>query len=114
MSFFEHSVAQGRRKIGQIASQMLAGDLTYIEGARAISSLLSDAQVEQLEAPFVIFIAIDSETDGVPLSPVRELWQPAARERLEPEWAEAESYAKTIGEKACWQAIKWVRANPGT
>ena len=114
MSLIMHSVAQAREKIRRIAGQMLAGEMAYIEGARAISDLLSDAQVDQLEPPFVTFVAIDCETDGVPIGPVCELWQPEARKRLEPEWAEAESYAKAIGETACWQAIKWVRANPGT
>ena len=56
---------------------------------------------KDLEEDLTVFVAIDSETDHLPLGKVRELWSQAALERLEPEIAEAEAWAKEYGVRAC-------------
>ncbi len=91
---------------------MLDGKISYIEGSRLICGLLEPARLERLEAPFVTFVAIASETDAVPVGAVRDRWHPDARIKFAKEWAKAEQYAKAIGEAACQDTIAWLTAHP--
>jgi len=86
-----------------MAKQMLAGELSYIEGSRGILSLLPAAHVKDREryGDFLAFVAIDSETDHFSIGAVRVLWQRQALESLQPEFDAAEARAKSQGESAC-------------
>jgi hypothetical protein len=53
------------------------------------------------DADFLIFVAIDSDTDTLPLGSVREYWDQGALARLEPEIEGAERWASTVGADAC-------------
>jgi hypothetical protein len=53
-----------------------------------------------------IFTAIDSETDALPLGEVRQYWDQAALERLEPDIREAERWAREAGRSACISLIQ--------
>jgi len=112
MSIDATHILQTRDKIGATAHSMLAGDCSYIEGARLICDLLDSARLNRLEQPFIRFVGIASETDDVPVGELRERWHPEAKSRLETEWADAERYAKSCGEPACRQALTWLAANP--
>jgi hypothetical protein len=114
MSINADYIAMCRSRIIEAAQQMLAGQIAYIEGTRLICSLLSDARLDRLEPPFVTFIAIDSETDYVPIGSVRDRWQAAAKERFAEQWTQAEAYAKRYGEPACSEAIDWLESNRTT
>lgn len=111
MSINADYIALYRNRIIETAQQMLAGHISYIEGTRLVCSLLSDARLNGLEPPFVAFIAIDSETDNVPVGLVRDRWQAAAKERYAEEWAQAEASAKRWGETACMEIIDWLESN---
>ncbi|MGY2735707.1 hypothetical protein [Sphingomonas sp. UYP23] len=112
MSINAPYIEQMRAKIIDTARRMLAGQLPYIEGVRAICEMLSDARLSNLEEPFVGFTAVDSETDAVPIGDVRERWHPEAKIKLAAEWERAELYAKSICEPACRAAIEWLEAHP--
>jgi hypothetical protein len=112
MSINAPYIEQMRASIIDVAQRMLAGQLPYIEGTRAICGMLSDARLAILEEPFVSFTAIDSETDAVPIGDVRERWHPDAKIKLAAEWERAELYAKSIGEPVCRAAIAWLDAHP--
>ena len=104
-------IEQMRAKIINTARRMLAGQLPYIEGVRAICEMSSDARLDNLEEPFVGFTAIDSETDAVPLGDIRSdgiRTKGKAGSRV----GTAELYAKSIGEPACRAAIEWLEAHP--
>lgn len=75
---------------------------------RTIRGLFPRARIDQFAEPFVTFVAIDSETDAVPVGRFRELWHRDAKIKFEAEWSEAENYAKSVGEPACRAAIAWV------
>lgn len=108
---FDH-IVQSRTEIADTAQAMLDGKLAYIEGCRLICSLLEPARLERLEKPFVVFVAVESETDTVPIGGARERWHPDAKHRLAQDWENAEQYAKTFGEAACRDAIAWINENP--
>jgi hypothetical protein len=100
MSINDGYIALTRQRIAETAETMLSGQCSYIEGARRIDDMLDSARLDRFEKPFITFVAIASETDAVPIGELREQWHVEARKKLEPEWAEAERYAKDVGEPA--------------
>ena len=105
-------IMETRTVIAETCQTMLGGGLSYIEGSRLICRLLESAKLERLEPPFVTFVAIESETDNVPVGKFKDQWHPEAKIRLDQEWENAEQYAKNMGEAACRGALTWLAANP--
>jgi hypothetical protein len=84
---------------------MLGGHMTFIEGARRISALRSEAKLHDFDPDILPFIAIDSETDALPLGEVRKLWASDALARLQPEIDKAERWAREVGCSSCQQLV---------
>jgi len=112
MSMNAIDIEQSREKIGMTAKAMLFGECSYIESVRTICGLLPGARIDQFAEPFVTLVAVDSETDAVPVGKSRELWRPDAKVKFEAKWNEAENYARSVGEPACRAAIAWVERHP--
>ncbi|MGE0008781.1 MAG: GNAT family N-acetyltransferase [Parvibaculaceae bacterium] len=96
---------QSRKRIIATAKQMLAGKCSFIDGSRVISDLLSPAGIDRLAKPFVVFVAIESQTDHIPTGSLRDRWHTDALGKLGPEWAEWEAWARQDGEAACNEII---------
>jgi hypothetical protein len=94
-----------RRQIVSTAQAMLDGQVRFLTGSRRMAALRHEADTAADDADFLIFVAIDSETDALPLDAVREHWDQGALARLEPEIEEAERWACTIGSDACRSLI---------
>lgn len=91
--------------MAEAASRMLAGTLTFLEGARQISALRFDAGLSD-DPDVLAFVGIDSETDDLPVTgKIRELWDPGALERLQPRIDEAEAWAREVGTTRCENLI---------
>jgi hypothetical protein len=101
MSWNEGEMLAARRAIFNIAQDMLAGKLSYIEGARRIAAPWSAAKLDRLDADFLPFVGIDSETDALPFGEMRAHWQAAALKALQPEIDEKEAWAQQFGEPHC-------------
>src|ERR1700722_9284950 len=112
MSINLEYIAQARTEIAEVCQTMLGGTLSYIEGSRLVCQLLKAANLEQLEPPFVTFVAISSETDNVPVGKFRDQWHPEAKIRHAQEWENAEQYAKNTGEAACRSVLAWLSVHP--
>ncbi len=112
MSLNAIDIEQSRERIGAAAKAMLSGECSYIEGVRTICGLFQKARIDQFDEPFVTFVAIDSETDAVPIGRFREQWHPDAKIKFEAEWSKAESYARSVGEPACQATVAWVERHP--
>jgi len=95
-----------RLAIIETASEMLDGRMGFLLGSRALWRLLCELGCDAADADVRIFMAIDSETDALPLGEVRQHWDQAALERLEPEIREAERWAREAGESACISLIQ--------
>ena len=89
-----------RSEIGRVAREILVGAISFIEGAREINSLRFTADLEW-DPDIVPFVAIDSDTDELPLGEVRRLWIPDALARLQPEIDKAEKWARNVGTEPC-------------
>lgn len=92
---------------------MLDGELSYIEGSRAILNELPAARVDNIDE-LTVFVGIDSETDRFPMGPVRDLWNAGALEAMQPELNEMEAWAKSYGEAACISVIERFRKSPSS
>jgi hypothetical protein len=89
-------------KVVTLANEMLSGNLCYIAGARALVALRSALGISDHDPDFLTFVAIDSETDALPINEAaRRLWSPLAFKKLESEIADAEKWAHEIGEPVC-------------
>jgi hypothetical protein len=90
---------EARSEIGRTAQAMLSGAIDYLEGARRIASLRFSADLD-IDSDVTPFIGIDSETEALPLGPVREYWHCSALEKLQPEIERAEAWARKFGHSA--------------
>jgi hypothetical protein len=101
MSWNEAEFLAARRTIVAFAQDMLAGRLSYIEGARKIIRAWSAARLDGRDADVLPFHGIDSETDALPFGEMRAHWQVGALEALQPEIDEKEAWARQFGELHC-------------
>lgn len=94
-----------RSQVVQTAQAMLAGETNYILGARKLDSLRHEIPGMERDADFMVFVAIASETDGLPVGAVREHWEPHALDELQPEIEAAEVWAKSHAELICMKLV---------
>jgi hypothetical protein len=111
VSINEFEINEARAVMVELAMRMLAGDLSYIEGTRAILAKLPQARVGNMDE-FMAFVGIDSETDRFPVVAVRELWQQDALEQMQADLDRAEAWAKSYGEPACRAMIERFKREP--
>ncbi|WP_454647509.1 hypothetical protein [Bradyrhizobium liaoningense] len=97
MTFDESERMKARLAIFEAAQAMLAGRLSYINGARKIRSAVFSWGLDELDADVRCFVGIDSETDALPLGDMRGYWQAAALKALQPEIDKKEAWAAKIG-----------------
>ena len=76
---------------------MLDGQLSFLIASRRLAALRHEIDAAADDADFLVFVAIDSETDALPLGVVRAHWDQGALTRLEPEIEEAERWAFNVG-----------------
>ena len=105
MSWNETEILAVRREIFDAAKAMLAGSLSYIEGARIIAKTWRAAKLDEDDDDFLPFVGIDSETEALPLGKIRELWNVAALETLQPDIDRSEAWAKGYGEPYCQNLV---------
>jgi len=105
-----NEVERARAENGEILQRTLEGQISFIESARRVNGLVEAAGFDRLSEPFVTFVAIDSQTDEIPLGNVRELWHPDAVEKHGAEWDRAEAWAKQFGEKGCRDGLALAQA----
>jgi hypothetical protein len=105
-------ITEAREALARSAQAMLAGDISYVQGARHICGMLDEARVDPFAEPFVTFVGVSSETDTVPFGWMRENWHPETRAENETEWQMAEEWAERSLEGACRDVIAWVSGQP--
>ncbi len=75
MSLPEIIAFENRQKVVAIAQDLLAGRIGVLEAARQIDALRGDrVGLDELDPDFVTFLAIDSETDDLPVGESRRDW----------------------------------------
>ncbi|NIE63201.1 DUF2489 domain-containing protein [Burkholderia sp. Ax-1719] len=101
----EEYVRSVRQQAALVAQAMLDERLSFLIGSRQLAGLRYETDITDDDADFLIFVAIDSETDAFPLGSVREHWDPLALAKLEPKIKEAELWASSVGADACRSLI---------
>jgi hypothetical protein len=96
----------------RVTSDMLEGRLSFLEGAVRITQLRHNACLDDDEDAS-IFVAIESETDHLPLGEVQKLWDQDALEKLQPTIESWEKYARDEGLEACKRLAKKCALPPG-
>ncbi len=94
------AISRARRKAMSIARNVLAGVGDAILASRELRALRFSLGVGEDDPDFTVFVAIDSETDSLPIGPDRALWSTEALARLENEVIEARRWANTQGRQA--------------
>lgn len=93
---------EARALLVKFAREMLSGELSFIEGAAAVVRLRGRiGGVGDFDEDFMTFVAIDSETDHLPLQAQWPLWDKSALERLAPEFEKAQEWASTFALASC-------------
>ena len=100
------SEIEARRQAVTLATEMLAGRLSYFEGASQMCALRSEVGgLGDRDSDFDAFVVIESETDYLPLEEQRARWSPSALERLAPEFERTEEWAAAFAPDACKRII---------
>lgn len=105
MSWNESEILAARQTILEAAQAMLAGKLSYIEGARKIVAAWWTSKLDERDADFLPFVGIASETEALPFGEMRAHWQAAALETLQPKISQSEAWAKKFGEPFCQNLV---------
>ncbi len=85
---------------------MLAGQLTYIEGARRIVAAWWTSKLDERDVDFLPFVGIASETETLPFGEMRVHWQAAALAALQPEMDRMETWARRLGGPHCRNLVE--------
>ncbi|MBS0370948.1 MAG: DUF2489 domain-containing protein [Proteobacteria bacterium] len=97
---------EARREVVSLCNAMLAGDLSFFEGAIRICSLRGHLGVPDDDSDITAFVAIESETDHLPMARTQHLWSSGAVHRLQPEFQRTEEWAKGFAPNACRNLIE--------
>lgn len=88
-----------------VARRILAGEIGLIEGCRALSSMRWEFGADVRDR-FCPFVAIDSETDDLPIGAVHDLWQPNALALKDLEISRCEQLYRAQSVEACRMLIE--------
>ena len=93
-----------RRKARDVAQSLLDGRITALQAARALVSLAHTDAVPDVSDRRLI-IAVESETDDLPVGEVRNLWAPSALQEKDIEIARAEGLYRDDLLHACERIV---------
>ena len=93
-----------RRELLDIAEAILRGDIGVILGSRRMQAFRFDLG-DEFDADFMTFVAVDSETDHLPVDDERRNWSDDALTRKDAEISEAEDFHRQEVFRACRQVI---------
>jgi len=93
------------REILSTAKQLVAERLGVIPASRKLAGLRHYVEPEVAEV-LLIFAGIDSETDTLPIGPVRKEWNPEVLQRRDREIEDAERFYRDSAIKAATELIR--------
>ena len=93
--------SSSQQRVVEVASAILHGELGIIEGSRLLCSLQSRATSLDHDPDFIPFVAIDSETDHLPVGDVRRHWAPDALVSKDIEIHATEDYYRASAFAGC-------------
>jgi hypothetical protein len=96
------SEAEARMLLVNAVHEMLAGTLPFNEGAVQVLRLRGRVGgISEHDEDFLVFTAIGSETDHLPLKAQFHLWNRDALAKLAPEFERSQQWASKFAGEAC-------------
>ena len=97
---------QAQDELAALAESMLQGSLSFFEGAvRVVALRASVGKIDERDEDFRAFALTESESDHLPLSSAKQLWDPESLERLATEYERTERWALSFAPQACKNLI---------
>ncbi|MBW8469595.1 MAG: hypothetical protein K0M67_15125 [Thiobacillus sp.] len=101
------SEMEARGLLVKAANEMMAGTLPFNEGAVQILRLRGKVGgVSEQDEDFLVFSAIASETDHLPLRAQFHLWNQESLTKLEPEFEQVQLWASQFAGEACTNLLR--------
>jgi len=94
-----------RSEVADTARLLRDGRINVVEGAWRLSALQHDVSRKDFDDDFLLFIAIASETDHLPVGEVRTRYSPDALRKADKEIEEVEKLYRAQVEAACEKLI---------
>jgi hypothetical protein len=99
------SRTRAKSQVLALAKQLLTGQISAVAASRKLSPLRHGLESELAEV-LLVFAAIDSETDTLPIGEVRQRWSREALERKDREITEAEDYYHDRAMEAAYRLVQ--------
>ena len=74
-----------RERMAKLAANILSGETSVVAGARQMVYFIHQSGLPQFDPDLTIFIAVESESDSLPLGAARQYWAAEALERADRE-----------------------------
>lgn len=104
--YWMNALPSARRAAVALARAALAGSLDPLVAVQQLTRLRFSVGVPEDDADFLCFVAIESETDALPVGSERQFWSEDALQQLEPRIAEARCYAAEDGKDAFENVVR--------
>lgn len=101
----KNEIKSQRAKAINTAAEMISGKLGIIAGARIMSGLRFDTELPDDDKDFLKLVAIDSETDALPVGLEREQWSAEALKEKDIEIRRCEELYRQDAIDACERLI---------
>ena len=97
----EEYVAMQRRRVAELARQILSGELDVLDGSSRIASLRGEIEIDLNDDDIMTFVGVMSETDHLPVGAEAQNWSHEALARKEPDVRRARAWATDIVRQPC-------------
>ena len=97
----EEYVAMQRRRVAELASRILAGEMDVLDGSSQITSLRGEIEIDLDDDDMMAFVVVESETDHLPIGAEAQNWSDEALVRKEPDLRRARAWATEIVRQHC-------------
>lgn len=102
----ENERQQSAEAVAHAAQGLIDGTAAYLPTVRLLSSLRFQASDDEHDPDFLIFVAIDSETDHLPAPHARPLCAQAWLEACDAQERAAEAFYRDAVRQACHKLIQ--------
>ena len=101
----EQYMSEKRREVTNVAQLLRDKKINVVEGAMKLNALRHEVSQKDFDEDFMLFVAISSETDHLPVGHVREQYSSAALQKADAEIHDADKFYRSQVVVACEKLI---------
>ena len=101
----EEYVTIQRRRVADLARQILAREIDVLDGSVQIAGLRNELEIDHDDYDLLAFVIVESDTDALPIGAESLNWSKEALIRKEPELRSAREWAFSTVRDACENLI---------